>query len=115
MPRLLPRGPRKRLTFSQEQDARRHYSRLLKRWPGAPSWRRALLKANAIFLALHPEHMTSEHGHRLIRQLAAKHTNRNIRLRGGVPGDEGRAVIQHNRMARRLKPFTDMGWRMPRS
>jgi hypothetical protein len=114
MPPMISRS-RKQLTHSQERVANAHYSRLLKRHPKAPMWKRALLKANAVFLALNPQFFTYEHGMRLRRIKGAKHAHRNIRLRGGVPGEEARAAAQRNRRVRRLKPFTDMGWRMPRS
>jgi len=108
--------PSKQLTFAQECDARRHYSRLLALHPGATQAKRALLWANAKCLALHPERLTSEHGHRLIRQLAAKRTNQNIRAQGRTPGDEGRAVARRNQIARKLRPLTDYGlWKMPRT
>jgi hypothetical protein len=106
MSRLLPRGPQRPLTAFQEHQAIRHYSRLLERHPEANradrGWQRALLKANAICLALHPERCTAEHGKRLIRQLAAKRTNQKLRGQGRTPGAEGRAQIVENRKARKF-------------
>ena len=116
MPRLLPRGPRKPLTAFQKHEAFRHYSRLLERHPEANrsdrGWQRALLKANAICLALHPERFTSEHEKRLIRQLAATRTNRKLRGQGRTPGDDGRAAIAAKRETRRRDREEGEQWRV---
>jgi hypothetical protein len=116
MPRLLPRGPSRSLTDFQERQAIWHYSRLLERHPEANhadrGWQRGLLKANAICLAIHPERCTPEHGKRLIRQLAAKHTNRQLRALGRIPGDEGRAAIARNRLAEKRDREEGRQWRI---
>ena len=110
---MLWRSKRKSMTPQQESIARQHFARLLRRWDGyLDASRRARLWANARCLALHPERCSSEWGARLRRQRGAKAAHASIRAQGRTPGEEGRAAMMWNRLARKRDREEGKQWRV---
>ena len=104
------------LTADERREYEYHRVRLLNRHYGhlTPALIRCL-EANASRLARNPEILTREWGLNMRGKRAAKAAHRVMRAEGRTPGDEGRAAIMWNRLARKRDREEGKGWRVGRT